>query len=42
VIEFADAVSGVMAHPRHINFGSAPLASRSKISIDSRPPWLTA
>ena len=37
-ILFADARSGVMAQPRQTNLGSGPRTSRSKISIDSRPP----
>ncbi len=34
--------SGMSTQPIHAAAGAAPLASSSKTSIDSRPPWLVA
>ena len=44
--ECSDAVgampSGVSTQPTQVAEGAAPLASSSKTSIDSRPPWFVA
>jgi len=36
--ELGQVWAGITAQPIQVTVGSAPLASRAKISIDSRPP----